>query len=87
MSCSITSHERSSSARVLAVSKMVLNKVKAMLVWSLRPCSILGCLVTGIVMRKRKQSKNKKQKQKYSMIIMNTINQRDMEDLPSMVAK
>jgi hypothetical protein len=40
---------------------MVLNKVKAMLVWSLRPCSILGCLVVGTVMRKIKQSKNKKQ--------------------------
>jgi hypothetical protein len=69
MSCSITAHERSSSTRVLAVSKMVLNKVKAMLVWSLRLGSILGCLVTGTVMKKRKQSKNQKQKQKYSMIM------------------
>jgi hypothetical protein len=39
---------------------MVLNKVKAMLVQYLRPCSILGCLVAGTVMRKRKQSNNKK---------------------------
>ena len=53
MSCSITSHERSSSTRVLAVSKMVLNKVKAMLVWSLRPGSILGCLATSTVVKKR----------------------------------
>jgi hypothetical protein len=43
---------------------MVLNKVKAMLVWSLRPGSILGCLVTGTVMNERKQSKNQKQKYK-----------------------
>jgi hypothetical protein len=62
MSCSITAHERSSSAQVLAVSKMVLNKVKAMLVWSLRPGSILGCLVIGIVMRKRKKVKESKTK-------------------------
>jgi hypothetical protein len=61
---------------------MVLNKVKAMLVWSLRPGSILGCLVTSNVMRKIKKSKNKKQKHKYSMIITNTINQRDMEISP-----
>jgi hypothetical protein len=73
-------------ARVLAVSKIVLNKVKAMLVWSLRPCSILGCLVEGTVMRKISQRVINK-KQKYSKIIVNTINQRDMEDLPSMVAK
>jgi hypothetical protein len=37
---------------------MVLNKFKAMLVWYLRPCSILGYLVAGTVMRKRKNSKN-----------------------------
>jgi hypothetical protein len=66
---------------------MVLNKFKAMLVWSLRLSSILGFLVVGTAMRKRKQSNNKKQKKKYSKIIMNTNNQRDMEDLPSMVAK
>jgi hypothetical protein len=85
MSCSITAHERSSSSRMLALSKMVLNKFKEMLVWSLRPGSILGCLVTGTVMKERKKSKN--QKQKYSMIITNTNNQRDMKDIPSIVAK
>jgi hypothetical protein len=31
----------------------VLNKVKAMLVWSSRPFPILGFLVTGIVMEKQ----------------------------------
>jgi hypothetical protein len=64
MSCSITSHECSRSARVLAVYRMVLNKVKSMLVWSLRPSSILGCLVAGTVMNERKQSKNQKKKYK-----------------------
>jgi hypothetical protein len=54
MSYSITAHERSSSTWVLAVSKMVLNKFNAMLVWSMRPGSILGCLATGTVMEKRK---------------------------------
>jgi hypothetical protein len=49
---------------VLVVSKMVLNKVKEMLVWSLRLASILGCLVIGIVMKERKQSKNQKHKYK-----------------------
>jgi hypothetical protein len=58
MSCSITAHEHSGLARVLAVYNMVLNKVKAILVCSLIPSSILGFLVTGIVMRKTKQSKN-----------------------------
>jgi hypothetical protein len=62
MSCSIVAHEGSSSSLVLAVSKMVLNKVKAMLVWYLRPGSILGFLVIGTVMKERKQSKNQKKK-------------------------
>jgi hypothetical protein len=64
MSCSITTHERSSLGRVLAVSMMVLNKVKSMMVWSFRSGSILGCLVEGTVMKERKQSKNRKQKYK-----------------------
>jgi hypothetical protein len=33
-----------------------------MLVWSLRPCSILGFLVEGIVMRKKKSVKESKAK-------------------------
>jgi hypothetical protein len=45
--------ERSSSKRVLEVSKIVLNKVNAMLVWSSIPFPILGCLVTSIVMEKK----------------------------------
>jgi hypothetical protein len=52
MSLSITSQESSSSARVLAVSKIMLNKVNAMLIWSSRPFPILGYLVTGVVMEK-----------------------------------
>ena len=49
---SIVSHEWLNSTRVLAVSKMVLNKFKAMLVWSWRLGSILGCLVTGTIIKK-----------------------------------
>jgi hypothetical protein len=64
MYCSITSHKISSSTWVLEISKMVLNKVKSMLVFSLRPSSILGCLVAGTVMKERKQSKNQKHKYK-----------------------
>jgi hypothetical protein len=52
ISHSIASQERLSSAWVLAVSKMVLNKFKAMLVWSWRPGSILGCLTKRIVIKK-----------------------------------
>jgi hypothetical protein len=44
---------------------MVLNKVKAMLVWSLRPCSILGCLVEGIVMRKISQRVYEKKRERF----------------------
>jgi hypothetical protein len=85
MSLSIISQERSSSTRVLAVSKIVLNKVNEMLVWSSRPFPILGCLVTGTVMEKISQRViRQNKKMKYNR---DTINQRDMEDLPSMVAK
>ena len=51
ISLSIAPHERSNSIRVLVVYNMVLNKFKAMLVSSDRSGSILGCLITGIVMR------------------------------------
>jgi hypothetical protein len=51
ISLSIVAHERSNSTRLLVVCKMVLNKFKAILVWSDRSGSILGCLVTGTVMR------------------------------------
>jgi hypothetical protein len=43
---------------------MVLNKVKEMLVWSLRPGSISGCLVACTIMNEIKQSKNRKKKYK-----------------------
>jgi hypothetical protein len=42
----------SSSTRVLAVSKIVLNKVNVMLVWSSRPFPILGCLVKVLSWKK-----------------------------------
>ena len=52
ISRSISAHQWLSSTRVLAVSKMVLNKFKAMLVWSWRPGSILDCLATRTVIKK-----------------------------------
>ena len=58
MSCSTIAHERSISTGVLAASKMVLNKVKEMMVRSLRPGSILGFLATSIVMKKRNNQRN-----------------------------
>jgi hypothetical protein len=51
MSRSIAAHERSNSTQVFVVYKIVLNKFKAMLVLFERSSSILGCLVTGTVMR------------------------------------
>ena len=85
MSLSIISQERSSSARILAVSKIVLNKVNEMLVWSSITFPIMGCLVIGIVMEKISQRViRQNKKMKYNR---DTINQRDMEDLPSMVTK
>jgi hypothetical protein len=50
--------------RVLAVSRIVLNKVKEMLVWSLRPCSILGCLVEGTCHEKNQSKSIQKKKKK-----------------------
>ena len=51
ISLSIAAHERSSSTPVFVVYKMVLNRFNAMLIWSDRQGSILGCLVTGTVMK------------------------------------
>ena len=51
ISLSIASHDLSSSTHVFVVCKMVLNRFNAMLVWSDRPGSILGYLVTGTVMK------------------------------------
>ena len=51
ISLSIAAHDHSSSTGVFDVCKMVLNRFNAMLVWSDRPSSILGCLVTGTVMK------------------------------------
>jgi hypothetical protein len=51
MSLSITTHECSNSTRLFTFCRMVLNKFKAISVWSDKPGLILGCLVTGTVMR------------------------------------
>jgi hypothetical protein len=53
ISCSMTAHEHSSSIRVVAVFKMVLKRVKAILVWSVRLGSILGCLVSGTIIKEK----------------------------------
>jgi len=65
MSLSITPQEYSISVRVLVFSKIMLNIVNAMLVWSSRPSPIMGYLVTGTIMEKSiKEYSNKTKKMK-----------------------
>jgi hypothetical protein len=49
MSRSIAAHDRSSSTWLVVVCKIVLNRFKAMLVWSWSLGSMLGCLTLGTV--------------------------------------
>jgi hypothetical protein len=63
ISSEMSPQEQWSSSLVLAVSKMVLNRVKEMLVWSSRPSPISGFLVTGSHgINQLKQNKHNKQK-------------------------
>jgi hypothetical protein len=66
---------------------MVLNKVREILVWSLRLGSILEFLVTGTVMKKKNIQRMKSRNIKIFNDNVNSINQRDMEDLPNMITK
>ena len=50
ISLSIAAHEHSNSTWLVVVYRMVLNRFKAILVWSWRSGSMLGCLLLGTVM-------------------------------------
>jgi hypothetical protein len=49
MSRSIAAHDCSNSVLFLAVCRIVLNRFKAILVWSCKPGSTFGCLTFGTV--------------------------------------
>jgi hypothetical protein len=57
ISHSIDAHERSSSTRVVVVLRIVSKRFKEICVWSDSTGSILGCLVTGLVMEEHNDKK------------------------------
>jgi hypothetical protein len=57
MSLSIVSHKCSSSTQVVVVLRIVSKRFKEICVLSDSPGSILGCLVTGIVIEEQNNKK------------------------------
>jgi hypothetical protein len=53
MSCSMAAHDRSSSARLVVVLRIVSKRFEAMCVWFNSPGSMLGCVGAGTVMEEQ----------------------------------